>query len=53
MLVPGRERAEGEERHAEEAGMRGRVGENKIREQKEGGDHFCHGEAHLQTNRLP
>lgn len=32
--------------------MRGRDGENKIREQKEGGDHFCHGEARLLTNRL-
>lgn len=35
MLVLGRERAEGEERHAEEAGMRGRDGENRIRVRRE------------------
>lgn len=34
MSAPGRERAGGEERHAGEAGMRGRDGGDKIREQE-------------------
>lgn len=59
MSVPGRERAGGEERrHAGEAGMRGRDGGNKIREQEggeevEGGcDHLCHGGPPPDTQAL-
>lgn len=56
MSVPGRERAGGEERHAGEAGMRGRDGGNKIREQERrregGGDHLRHGGAQPLTPGL-